>query len=174
MSRILHKAQLTGTLAVALVAVSGMGLRVALADQESASPEHARYLQASLSGNYAFVGTYAANVAANLGVMTFDGLGGVKGSVIVNQPAANGLRALVKVTVSGTYSVNSNGTGVIAFTVTFADGHTADVTEDFVITHAESRGDVLIATSIFDAQEQPSVVISGNVFVTHTYTRRPD
>ncbi|MBV9343311.1 MAG: hypothetical protein JO159_20795 [Acidobacteria bacterium] len=170
MRRILPK----GTLAIAMVALSGTALRVAFAGQDSVSREHPRYSQASLSGSYAFVGTYAANIAANLGVMSFDGIGGVKGVVIVNQPAANGLRTLVRVTVNGTYSVNNDGTGVIAFTVTFADGHTADVTEDFVITHAESRGGVLIATSMFDAQEQPSVVISGNVFVTHTYTRRPD
>jgi len=32
----------------------------------------------------------------------------------------------------------------------------------------------LIATSIFEAQEQPSVVISGDVFVSYVDTRRPD
>ena len=58
-------------------------------------------------------------------------------------------------------------------------GRSADVprwraTEDFVITTAEFRGGALIATAMIDAQEQPSVVISGNVFVTHPYTRRPD
>ena len=58
--------------------------------------------------------------------------------------------------------------------MTFADGHTSDVTEDFVITTAEPREGTLLATSIFEAQEQPSVVITGEVFVTHTYTRRPD
>jgi len=143
-------------------------------DKRDDSQEHSRYSMASLSGNYAFVGTYAANVAANLGVMSFDGLGSVKGAVTVNQPAPNGSRNIVKVTVTGTYSVYSDGTGIISFTVRFADGHTSDVSEDFVITKAENHGGTLIATSIFEAQEQPSVVLSGDVFVTHTYTRRPD
>jgi hypothetical protein len=43
-----------------------------------------------------------------------------------------------------------------------------------VIRKAEVDRGVLTATSIFEAQEQPSVVLSGNVYVTHTYTRRPD
>jgi hypothetical protein len=48
------------------------------------------------------------------------------------------------------------------------------VTEDLLITKAEVQRGMLIATSIFDAQKQPSVVLSGDVYVTHTYTRRPD
>ena len=148
----------------------------ALAGQRSNdnAPEVHAYSLASLSGNYAFVGTYAMNVAANLGVISFDGNGGAKGSVLVNQPGPNGSRTIVKVTITGTYSVQSDGTGTVQFTVIFADGHTSDVTEDFVITKAKVRGRTLLATSIFEAQEQPSVVISGDVFVTHVYTRRPD
>jgi hypothetical protein len=139
-----------------------------------AQGEQRGYSLASLKGNYAFVGTYAANVGANLGVITFDGLSAAKGWVPVNEPGPNGSRKMVKVTLTGTYSVQSDGTGTISFTVTFADGHTSEVSEDFVITKAESHGGTLVRTSIFEAQEQPSVVISGDVFVTHTYTRRPD
>lgn len=132
------------------------------------------YSQASLSGNYAFVGTYAANIAANFGVVTFDGMGSAKGAVTVNQPGPAGSRTIVKVTLSGTYTVQSDGTGTIQFTVSLPSGTTSDVTEDFVITRAKNRNGTLLATSIFEAQEQPSVIISGDVFVVHNYTRRPD
>jgi len=80
----------------------------------------------------------------------------------------------VKVDLEGTYSVNSDGTGTIQFVVTLPNGTTSDVTQDFVITKSESRNGTLIATSIFEAQEQPSVVISGDVFVSYVDTRRPD
>jgi hypothetical protein len=173
------KASPTSGLALTLIALASLlcaGSSAAPASQASRAASHAHheYTQASLSGNYAFVGTYAANIAANLGVVTFDGLGSVKGSVTVNQPGPVGSRTIVKVTVAGTYSVQSDGTGIIRFTVTLPNGTTSDVTEDFVITKAENRNGTLIATSIFEAQEQPSVVITGDVFVTHTYTRRPD
>jgi hypothetical protein len=54
------------------------------------------------------------------------------------------------------------------------NGTTQDVTEDFVVTKAEFPFGVLVSTAMTDAQEQPSVVISGNVFVTHAYTKLPD
>lgn len=132
------------------------------------------YSLASLSGDYAFVGTYGDHVAANLGVIAFDGLGSARGTVLVNQPGENGSRTIVSVTVDGTYSVNADGTGTIRFLETFPDGQTSDVTGDFVITASEKRGQTALATSIFEAQEQPSVVISGSVFVVHTLTRLPD
>jgi hypothetical protein len=168
-------AALTLTL-IALTALIYGGSRAVFAGQGrgDASSHHHEYSLASLNGNYAFVGTYAANIASNLGVVTFDGGGDAKGSVLVNQPAENGSRTIVKVGLTGTYSVNGDGTGTVSFTVIFADGHSSDVTEDFVITRAELRDGTLLATSIFEAQEQPSVVLSGDVFVTHTYTRRPD
>ena len=137
-------------------------------------PDPLDYSLTSLSGSYAFVGTYGDHVAANLGVVVFDGLGSAEGSILVNQPGVNGSREIVNVTVDATYSVNPNGTGTIEFVVTFPDGHTAEVTEDFVITVSERRGRTLLATSIFEAQQQPSVVISGTVFVVHTLTRLPD
>ena len=143
-------------------------------NSSNGSSAHHEYSQASLSGNYARVGTYAGNIAANLGVVIFDGQGSAKGSATVNQPGSGGSRTIVKVSLDGTYSVNSDGTGTIQFTLTLPNGTTSDITEDFVITKSESRNGTLIATSIFEAQEQPSVVISGDVFVSHVDTRRPD
>src|SRR5262245_16819690 len=157
----------------ALSAVIG-GSPSVLADKSgNGSSAHHEYSQASLSGTYARVGTYEGNIAANLGVVVFDGQGTAKGSATVNQPGPGGSRKIVNVGLDGTYSVNSDGTGTIHFTITLPSG-TSDITEDFVITKSEIRNGTLIATSVFEAQEQPSVVISGDVFVSHVDTRRPD
>ena len=165
--------KLTVLLSIGFICIGSNPVFAGQDGRESSRDQH-DYSLASLDGSYAFVGTYADNVAANLGVIAFDGLGSAKGSVLVNQPRVDGSRIIVNVTVAGTYSVNPNGTGTIQFMVTFADGHTSDVTEDFVVTKAEKRGRMSLATSIFEAQEQPSVVISGKVFVVHTLTKLPD
>lgn len=159
-----------------LASLIGAGASTPFAGQDGsdAPGEAGSYSLESLKGNYAVVGTYAGMVASDLGVLTFDGLGRVKGSAIVNQPDPDGLRAIIDVSITGTYSVKSDGTGTMSLAVALPDGSAPNVTEDFVITKAESQRGTLLATSIFDAQEQPSVILSGNVFVTHTYTRRPD
>ena len=169
------KARLASILVITALAAVISGSPSVLADKSSnGSSAHHEYSQASLSGNYARVGTYEGNIAANLGVVVFDGQGSAKGSATVNQPGPGGSRTIVKVGLDGTYSVNSDGTGTIQFTLTLPNGTTSDITEDFVITKSEKQNGTLIATSIFEAQEQPSVVISGDVFVSHVDTRRPD
>lgn len=80
---------------------------------------------------------------------------------------------VVIITFTGTYSVNPNGTGMIHLTITLPNGATAEATEDSVITKAEITDGTPVATEIVDAQEQPSTVIPGGIFVTHTYTLRP-
>jgi|GraSoiStandDraft_57_1057295.scaffolds.fasta_scaffold280495_2 hypothetical protein len=138
-------------------------------------PEHhLGYTVQSLRGNYAAIATYGGNAARALGVQVFDGAGNLKGSAIVNQPGPDGTRSVVSISFTGTYTVNGDGTGVMSLTITLPNGTTADATEDFVITKAKLRDRVLIATEVIDAQEQPSTVIPGGVFVTHTYTRRPE
>jgi hypothetical protein len=132
------------------------------------------YSVASLRGDYGVVATYGANLARALGTQTVDGLGNLKGSAIVNQPGANGARTIVSITFTGTYTVNSDGTGAMYLTINLPNGKTANATEDFVITKAEIKHGTPIATEIVDAQEQPSTVITGGVFVTHTYTLRPE
>lgn len=169
------KVRLASILVIAALAAAISGSSSELAGQtRNGISAHHQYSQASLSGNYARVGTYEGNIAANLGFVVFDGRGSAKGSATVNQPGPGGSRTIVKVSLDGTYLVNSDGTGTIQFTLTLPNGTTSDITEDFVITKSENRNGTLIATSIFEAQEQPSVVISGDVFVTHVDTRRPD
>jgi len=169
------KTRLASILVITALAAVTSGSPSVLADKSSngSSARH-EYSQGSLSGNYARVGSYEGNIAANFGVVVFDGHGSVKGAATVNQPGTGGARTIVKVSLDGTYSVNSDGTGTIQFVISLPNGTTSDITEDFVITKSENRNGTLIATSIFEAQEQPSVVISGDVFVNHVDTRRPD
>jgi polyisoprenoid-binding protein YceI len=169
------KARLASILVItALAAVISGSFSVLAGKSSDGSSPHLEYSQASLSGNYARVGTYEGNIAANWGVVVFDGQGAAKGSATVNQPGPGGSRTIVKVVLDGTYSVNSDGTGTIQYMLTLPGGTTSAITEDFVITKSEKRNGTLIATSIFEAQEQPSVVFSGNVFVSHVDTRRSD
>jgi len=160
----------------ALAVVIGGSSSVLAGQSNNESSPHHEYSQASLSGTYARVGTYQGNIAAALGVVVFDGQGSAMGSATVIEPGPSGSSTIVKVGLKGTYSVNSDGdgTGTIQLVVKLPNGTTSDVTQDFVITKSESRNGTLIATSIFEAQEQPSVVISGDVFVSYVDTRRPD
>ena len=159
---------------MALAAVIGGSPSVLAGKSSNGSSTHHEYSQASLSGTYARVGTYQGNIAAALGVVVFDGQVSAKGSATVIEPGTRGSSTIVKVGLEGTYSVNSDGTGTIQLVVTLPNGTTSDVIQDFVITKSENRNGTFIATSIFEAQEQPSVVISGDVFVSYVDTRRPD
>ena len=150
-----------------------LGRAQSASGQEEWSDDSRGYTLASFRGNFGVTATYGANIAAALGTQTFDGHGNLKGSAIVNQPAANGARIVVNISFTGTYTVNRDGTGVMSLTITLPNGTTANATEDFVVTKGKLRQGMPIATEIVDAQEQPSTVIPGGVFVTHTYTRRP-
>lgn len=132
------------------------------------------YSLASVRGNYGVVATYGADIAQALGVQFMDGRGNVRGSAMVNQPGANGTRQLVRIRFTGQYTVKRDGTGVLILTLALPGGKTAKAVEDFVITKARVIDGVTVATEIVDAQEEPSHVIPGGVFVTHTYTRRPE
>jgi hypothetical protein len=141
-------------------------------DQADSNVASVNFNTASVRGDYAIVGIFAANVAQELGTMKVDGLGNFEGSSIVNAPGANGERIVVNVTFTGTYTVNSDGTGVDSFTATLPDESTVTRTEDFVITKAQVIGGVPIATEIVAAVREPSAVVPGGVFLTHIYTRR--
>ncbi len=132
------------------------------------------YSIGSLHGDYAAVATYGADVAQALGTQYMDGRGHVRGSALVNQPGAHSSRQLTRISFTGTYKVNSDGTGALYLTLALPGGKTANAVEDFVITKAKVLEGVPVATEIVDAQEESSHVIPGGVFVTHTYTRRPE
>jgi hypothetical protein len=137
-----------------------------------AQDEGPQYTLSSLCGDYGAVVTYGANVAAGLGHETYDGKGNATGSALANQPGANGTRTITSFGISGTYTVNKDGSGVRTLTIALPSGSTAQVIEDFVITRAEVINGVALATEIDDAQREPSAVIDDQSLVRHTLTRR--
>jgi hypothetical protein len=134
------------------------------------------YTQESLSGTYAVVVDYGANLALGFVTETLDGAGNLTGTFRINQPtagSATGERTIVTGTQTGTYIVNCDGTGTMERVVTRQDGSIAAQADDFVITSAVAQGSRLIARSILDAAREPSVVVAGGIFLTLTHTLLP-
>jgi hypothetical protein len=74
----------------------------------------------------------------------------------------------------GTYTVNCDGTGVFTRILTASNGvHTTQM-DDFLITKATMKDGQLVATALEDAQRTPSAIVPGGIFLTRSYTRRPD
>ena len=130
------------------------------------------YTLASLCGNYGIVGSYSGGVARALGTQTMDGHGKLTASAIVNEPGPNNTRTLTPLSLSGTYTVNPDGTGSMALTITIEGGATVNVTEDFVITRNKVVDGTVIASEIQDAQEVPSIILEEPTLAFHTYTLR--
>lgn len=144
----------------------------------AANAQSCPYTIASLQGNFAVVGNYGANVAIALAVRHYDGQGNLTGNYTVNEPTAGsttGARTIASGTQAGTYTVNCNGTGQFIRVLTQANGTTTTQVDDFVITAATLTWDgLLIATAIVDAQETPSTIVAGGVFLTRVQTRLPN
>ena len=136
------------------------------------------YTVASLQGSYAVLVNYGASVAIGLQTEVLDGKGNLTRTGVLNQPtvgSTTGARTIGTVTSTGTYTVNCNGAGTITRVVTKPDGTTAQAVDDFVITEAvKVVGRLAVATTIVDAQRDPSVILPGGVFVTRVHTRLPD
>jgi hypothetical protein len=133
------------------------------------------YTLASLQGTFTGIGNYGANLAIALGTRSYDGNGNFTGTFIINEPTAGsttGARTIVPGTLNGTYTVNCNGTGQVNHTATTSAGATTAV-DDFVITGAIIQNGQLVATAITDAQEAPSGIVPGGIFLTRTFTRLP-
>jgi hypothetical protein len=136
------------------------------------------YSLATLQGNYAIIGTYGSNVAIALGTRYFDGNGNLTGNAIINEPTAGsttGARTIVTATQVGTYTINCDGTGIITRVVT-SGGVSTPQLDNFVITGTTTQtsgGSALIATSLMDAQQTPSAIVAGGIFLTRSYTRLP-
>ena len=143
-----------------------------LAQGHSEDSAAVRYSTASLCGNYGAVATYGANVARALGFEVMDGHGRITGTAFVNQPGPNNTRTVATIGISGTYTVNVEGIGIMNLTIALPGGATASVAEDFVITKSRVVDGVAIATEIQDAQEVPSAVIDDSSLVIHVYTLR--
>ena len=153
------KRNLSGVAAALLVFSS-----VALAQDEGP-----QYTLSSLCGDYGAVVTYGANIAAGFGHEKYDGQGNATGSALANQPGA---RTITSFGISGTYTVNKDGSGIRTLTIALPGGSTAQVIEDFVITKAEVINGIAVATEIADAQREPSAVIDDQSLVRHILTLR--
>ncbi len=155
----------------ALIFTSFLGMSAAKAGNPAC------YTVASLQGSYAIIGTYGSNLAITLGAEYLDGNGNLMRSAVVNEPtpgSTTGERTITTNTNTGTYTVNCDGTGKFYRNLTQANGATASQVDDFIITGAILKGGQLIATTIVDAQEVPSAVVQGGVFLTRVHTRLPD
>jgi hypothetical protein len=135
------------------------------------------YTAASLVGNYAGVGTYGANIALALATRTYDGKGNFVSPFIVNEPLAGsttGARKIVTGTLTGTYQVNCDGSGTLHKLVVTSTGVHVRSHDHFTITGAEWINGQLIGTAIDEAQDTPSAIVPGGVFLTRHITRLPD
>lgn len=135
------------------------------------------YTLASLQGNYAIIGTYGANVAIAIGTRHFDGNGNMTGTAIVNEPTAGsttGDRTIVTATQAGTYTVNCDGSGIITRVVT-ANGVSTNQIDNFTITATAPVPFAfwVVATALVDAQQTPSAIVAGGIFLKRAYTRLP-
>lgn len=127
--------------------------------------------QSSLFGSYGTAGRANGFQSRSVGVANFDGRGGATRTVRINANDGNGGRRLIDLSSVGTYSVNSDGTGVINFLNMNPDGSTSAVTYDFVIRTTESGGgkSKLLASSLEAVQQEPGVTAS---LVEESLTRR--
>jgi hypothetical protein len=149
-----------------LVALAVLGKPAATLAQDTP------YTEASLDGDYGFVGAYSGDVARLVGTAHFDGQGKFTyGSARVVIEGGT----VKSITNTGVYTVNPDGTGTISVTVYGVATLPPTVHLDFVIAKAHFHNGAKLATEIQDAQEEPSVVVTNmETFVTHTFTRRPD
>lgn len=160
---------------IAALIVSFVGVPAAKADPQCFTVD-------SLDGNYAVIGTYGANVALAFGIRHFDGNGNLTSTFVLNEPtpgSTTGARTIITGTQIGTYTINCDGTGVFTRNLTASNGVTATQMDNFVITkakvvHSRDGKDRLIATAIVDAQQTPSAIVAGGIFLTRSYTRLPD
>ena len=141
-------------------------------DLRAAAPRYGFDL-GSLRGSYGTVGRADGSKSVSVGVAEFDGEGNVTRFVRINASGEGGERRLIDLTSVGTYTVDSDGVGVIRFTNTLPDESISGVTFDFVIrtTGQRRRRGSLPAETIFAVQQEPGVTAS---LVEASFTRRSD
>ena len=140
--------------------------------QSVMADENRTFTNASLQGRYA----YANNVSdvASLGLITFDGHGGLTAKVKVNLPcdgeqAPNCPRTIDDLgEADGEYVVAPDGTGVA--TINFAPP-TGPTTYDFIISETKKQGHKLLATQVFAASQNGG---RGGQLVAPTWSRIGD
>lgn len=143
--------------------------------QEHGNAGRDQFSLATICGDYGAVATYGPNIARALGFEVMDGHGNIRGAATANQPGPNDTtRNISQIGISGTYTVDAGGRGVMNLLIALPGGGSANVVEDFVITKTKMVNGVLIATEIEDMQRVPSAVIDDSSLVVHRYTLRRD
>jgi hypothetical protein len=135
------------------------------------------YTLASIQRSWAVVGTYGANVAKAFGHRSVDANGTMTGDFVLNAlttGSTTGERTVSTGQQAGTYIINCDGTGIINRTTTSLLGIVVTTVDNFAITGAVVNNGQLIATELTDAQQIPSGLVPGGIFLTRVHTRLPD
>lgn len=129
-----------------------------------------------VQGQYAVHGTIGPNLGSSIGVYTVEKDGTFTGYAMLNLPSADGKsRNLIRLNLSGTVTVNADGTGQVKYNPTvLPTGTLPGFTEDFIITKASVEEDSKLALEIFDQREVPSFLLGTGNEVTIAWSRLPD
>jgi len=128
----------------------------------------------SLQGNYAAQAIYGDNEAAGVGVVNCSDNGSVSGTATLNLSGRGFKRQIIKVSIEGTYTVNSDGTIPLAYKTIFEDGFTIDESADCVIMQVN---DNKLATEVFCVGREaliPSLGFKREGTLNITFKRLPD
>jgi len=141
-----------------------VGVLVFLTLALALSAQAAVFSDASLKGSYSFLTNLrTANAKENqfamVGVMAFDGLGDVSGSY-----TSISLDTVQMGTLGGTYSVKTNGTGLILFT--------SGLTALFAITLNSTAAGVAQGVQLLETDDTNNEVISGTAVLQSTSARK--
>ncbi len=80
--------------------------------------------------------------------LALDKHGKISGAAFVNQPGPSNTRTVATIGISVTYTINTEGIGIMNLTIALPGSATANVTDDFVITKSKTLEGVGIAAEI--------------------------
>lgn len=160
--------------AKSIIAGASLAGLLALTGSHGLAAGEVGFTLASVQGAYAAVTTIGHNVGSSAIIATCDGEGHCSGSGTLNIPSPTGERLIIPITFVETYTMNANGSGTAALTVTLPDGRELHLNDDVVITRAARHGNQLVATQLFSQRREPSQTVAGNLLVTTVSTRLRD
>ena len=136
------------------------------------------YTLASLQGSWGGRTIYGAGTQAeSIGQQFIDASGNLNRSYFLNAPVIgdpSGARTISTGTQTGTYTINCDGSGTITRVNTNSSGVVVTQIDNFFITAAEIKNGQFVATALIDAQQTPSALVPGGVFVFRLWTRLAD
>lgn len=133
------------------------------------------YTNSVLKGNYAVaaIGQGGFSPQAGVSVATYDGNGRFSGITIQDVPGASlGERVFVRASFTGTYAMNSEGTGTAMIRTSRPDGSADEVSTALVVTNVTSVNGKSVAEEFFFMHEQ--LVPRTGALLRLMATRLPD